>query len=187
MAVSNSGWLKVHFPLQGFFRICGWVWTVEAFGKTRSILGATATVANSSYIQSIITGKAGFFEMELPYGTYTLSFSAPGHKTETSEIVVTSNSVTTYRGVVLEPEMASALKSTTSCVVVTTVTATIENMLMRVSSDSSTDALIFDSANGICSFSVRESWLLQCHRSEDASLRWAGSVDRWDGASRNCS
>jgi len=58
----------------------------------RSIAGALVTVNSCGSSQSTSTGSDGSWQLTFSYGTAaTLSFSAPGYKTQTYEITINAN------------------------------------------------------------------------------------------------
>lgn len=60
----------------------------------RPIAGATVTVNNCAFSQSVLTGFDGSWQLTFPEGTYgTLSFSASGYRTQTYEITYNANLV----------------------------------------------------------------------------------------------
>jgi hypothetical protein len=60
----------------------------------RPIAGAAVTVNNCATSQSTATGSDGSWQLNFPEGTYgTLSFAAPGYRTQTYELTYNANLV----------------------------------------------------------------------------------------------
>jgi hypothetical protein len=61
----------------------GYAWS----GSTNQALaGATVTASGSGFSQSVVTGSDGRWEIQLPYGSYTVTFSAPGYQSSSMQL-----------------------------------------------------------------------------------------------------
>lgn len=135
---------------QGFRQFYGWV-----FGGTpgQPLAGVTVTALRSGYVQSVVTASDGSFSMVLPYGTYTITFHAPGYISQSFQISWNADTVFSGGGMTLQPLTTASTTTVTASVTVTEGTI-VQGLVMQVVSNSTVSGLVFDSVRGLLNFTV---------------------------------
>jgi hypothetical protein len=131
--------------------------TVFSGSTGQPLAGATVTASGPGYGQLVVTASDGGWNMQLPYGTYTITISATGFQSQSFQLNWDATSVFSGGSVTLLP-----LATTTTLVTTTTVTAyatvtsgaSTQGLVMQVVSNSSVSDLVFNSVRGLLNFTV---------------------------------